>query len=1857
MGSSSHTPSESDAEKLPPHHNAHNDASSDHAYAHDYAVMYEVDWLVVDHSVEHSFNEWLISQIQTMISSVHGFDFADVTSTTMTNAAHVPTVQKQSTNNNTQSSSTAAANFKAVQLTSTFYVKTLQNLEDYLQVATNTAISAGDAAASDILSHCVRVFGTSVRASARIRMVEQQVYGSRVHQVQKDNVLHSDDIAPSEPSSLPQDVSHAAAARRGISTSVATRLRHSRDTTLYRHNPTHHQNHFIHRKIHSGHHHRRGRHRLHRRSESTYLRESSKELLQLSSTKACRTNHDSHLAKSNTHMILSQDDCATRWSALQDDPGNRWSIFEGLIRTWEINGFDDKLHMNRSLSMCCGVQSRNVNLVCHSSRNARGDLVNTVQILELFFPQTLNATTIAPLLLSNLTQLHELQVEENRLSSLPDSISQLTQLRRLHASSNRLSSLPMSVWQLKRLRWLDVSVNGLSALPESISQLTRLQHLDVSLNQLSSLPQTISQLTQLQKLDVSQNHLISLPESISQLSQMQWLDVDSNQLSSLPDSISQLTQLQYLRARSNRLSYLPDSISQLTKLQLLHLTQNQLSSVPESISQLTQLQLLYLNQNQLSSLPQMISQLTQLQQLDVSQNHLTSLPESISQLTQMQILDAGSNQLSYLPESISLLTQLYNLDLSSNQLTSLPNSISNLTQLQYLDLSSNQLSSLSESISQLTTLQWLDISHNQLSYVPESISDLTQLRELFATTNQLFSLPDSISQLTMLERLDISHNQLCSLPESISQLTRLLELDLSFNQLTSLPESISNLTQLLQLDVGSNHLISLPESISQLTQLILLYAHANQITSIPDSISQLTQLQLLYVPFNRLSSLPESLSQLAQLLELNVNSNQLVSLPESISQLTQLSHVFVNSNHLSSLPESISQLTLLQQLDVSSNQLSSLPESISQLTQMQYLDVSDNQLSYLPASISKLMNLHQLSLASNRLASLPESISQLAQLQQLDVSSNQLISLPESISQLSQLQTLEVGSNMLASLPTSFADLSQLSQLGLARNRFHNISIEALPITSLRNLDVSENFIRHFDASIERATSLVFLNASHNFIQSSFNWTTMNLNVLDLTNNSLETVPTDDMLSGQPRFVYLAHNKLRDLILHVPSVSADVTGFHPRLRVLDLSFNKFGTSSVGCTSCRHYPSSWRDLAAALEHSNVELLNLTGNPLLHFGFRDSVLLCDSASSRYQSASNALAKFPVPDSGCFSYGPATHSTSRSQDADADSAAAAAAAVVCQSLYYIGPRAWGISAAFASTGTTPPSTSIRIDADPSIVAYDSCTLPAFAYPVFAQPQQLILRAPGPEPLSPYDASSSSRKQLVIPQEWFGKSELAIPVAAPRCPDIAFEQNACGVYGGQDDSTRKNSINYWQCALDGHDPRSYMCSRCFEDDGYIKDGALCRECSSDSQWVVPVLLVGGLCAFVVYIAKFADATSYLSSTVLYHMQMVAFLSRGPIGWSKFVRDYFFSWIHVSNVDTTSLGCLWPAMSQSYEQTLIGSLCMPLVLCLIFTMVCALFHALKKRRDAQSAQTRHDWAAALLEIAPNDNDHSDHDYHGSADSECAPESPLALVVDSESDVAAATTTVGAYGRQDTSASNRSSVYHLWWKLNLYAFFLLYAPLTLRIAQAFGSYSSLGVSDANSHLSARLAVDLEVEYGGTHWQHSILPLALLGGVVYIIGIPVLLYLSVHGHCGEVAASAGSFLTRVFQPDARLLRGVVSQSTLALWLLCSKGMLAILVGLTSHSSVVPILFVVMLLLLMLVLVTRSSPFLHHDDNVRSYLSFSVLIATYAGAALLTDESSDTITGSQHLALSWILVLGNIATLGWMLWTYLRRRYQA
>jgi Leucine-rich repeat (LRR) protein len=1346
-----------------------------------------------------------------------------------------------------------------------------------------------------------------------------------------------------------------------------------------------------------------------------------------------------------------------------------------------------------------------------------------------------------------------------------------------------------NVIQQLKMSHIDLSVHGLadSIFKDAIN----LSDLYVRASKMPSLPRSISNLTNLIRLDMIENELSSLPSSISALANLRLLDLSDNKLSSLPSSISHLTNLNELVLDGNELSSLPSAVSSLTQLTYLDLGNNKLSSFPPSISHLTNLTTLNLRNNKLSSLPPSISQLVNLNELDVSDNQLSSLSPSIASLTHLKLLYLYSNQLSSFPPSISSLTLLRSVDLSSNQIRSLPQSISSLTHLQALDMSENNLSSLPSSISKLSNMETFDVSSNEISSLPSAISHLTKLIRLDVSRNKLSSLPRSISNLAQLDAFDCSDNELSSLPSSISHLTNLTDLAINNNKISSWPPPISSLSNLNRLDVGDNQLSSLPPSISNLTQLSELYLSNNKLSSLPPSISRLTGLQYVDLDGNKLSSLPSAISSLTNLIELYLSDNELLSLPLSISSLVQLNWLDLSHNKLSSVPSSISSLTNLIELDLRSNKLSSMPSSISGLTTLNRLELSGNELLSLPSSISKLTNLNILSVSNNSLSTLPE--------------------LPTSII------TLNIADNQFATFPLQLLDLANMQTLNIA---FNHLSVLDESVASLKNLR--------------------YLNATHNRIQYVFDWWSMELNVLDLSHNVIEFIPTVDALSAQPRFVYLSHNLLQDFII-TPPVSRNLDEHHPRLRVLDLSCNQFGQPSL--QDRYHLPSSWSDLSEAFQTANVDLLNLTGNPKLSFGFQDTIPKCGELAGARRSTDTGTASESL---GCFVFAEATE-TAGDADRSVESTRqnSIANSVQCVSIFYYGAREWALTKAFSSTGRAPPQSGARILADDSMVTYATCTIAQHAYPMFLNPAEL----------ETITNAASGRLQLSIPVAWYDKSGESIVVAAPRCPDIGYELNACGEYGddggGGSNAVQRQSINPWSCALDGHDPHSFMCSRCVESQGYIKEGQHCRLCGSASAWIIPTLLVIGMCGFIVYVMRYADATSYMFSSVLFHLQMLAFLSRGPISWSKFAHDYFLNWVHVSNVDTTSLGCLWPSGSQEYRSVLISSLLLPVVLCVVFSLICYVFKCASERTVQRAERIRGDWHELLRQqeepdgFEENQHRYHQHQQHGAVTT--VDDDDMMSLAAITHDHSPSGTTIHPYSKEAAASVT-------WWKLNLYALSLLYGPLTLHIMQAFGSYDISDVNGNQLSLPPRLAIDLNVEYRSSEWNQTILPFAILGVLLYVIGIPVVLYTAVHGYLGPFALKASAFLTRVYQPGTTLLGGAISQSTMALWILLSKGALALLVALVSRSSVVPLLFVVVLLLLMLLVVTRGTPFLHDEDNTRSYVSFATLVATYSGAAMLTEEDSQHISKSQHLVLSWLIVCGNIVFLCWTLVSFFRQR---
>ncbi|ORZ06799.1 hypothetical protein BCR41DRAFT_311419 [Lobosporangium transversale] len=282
----------------------------------------------------------------------------------------------------------------------------------------------------------------------------------------------------------------------------------------------------------------------------------------------------------------------------------------------------------------------------------------------------------------------------------------------LNMSSNKLSNLAPTLFEhLCSLEVLKLDNNGITSLPETIACLKRLKHLSLSANQLSSIPEEIGQLNSLLELDLHSNCLGELPVAIWRCSLIS-LNASSNLLESFPDppkaqallnlstvalstptmqndvdgslstasggtsmatpspSRTKLLPAPLQNTPSSRAPYAPPLAASLTNLSLgdnrlpddvfypishftnlleLNLSHNYIVEIPRGkIPNPGHILELHLSGNQLTSLPaEDIERLRNLRVLHVNGNKLTTLPAELGKINRLGVLDVGCNMLKY----------------------------------------------------------------------------------------------------------------------------------------------------------------------------------------------------------------------------------------------------------------------------------------------------------------------------------------------------------------------------------------------------------------------------------------------------------------------------------------------------------------------------------------------------------------------------------------------------------------------------------------------------------------------------------------------------------------------------------------------------------------------------------------------------------------------------------------------------------------------------------------------------------------------------------------------------------------------------------------------------------------------------------------------------------------------------------------------------------------------------------------------------------------------------------------------------------------------------------------------------------
>lgn len=273
-------------------------------------------------------------------------------------------------------------------------------------------------------------------------------------------------------------------------------------------------------------------------------------------------------------------------------------------------------------------------------------------------------------------KLHELDLSENPLVSLPNNLKNLSNLFYLGLSQTNLRSLPADFGNLRELKTLFLDANPqLESLPTSFGNLKKLQDLrlenSVGLFK-NSFPAELTQLSSLENLSLIQCSISSLPESFANLQNLNSLDLGEN----------------------STLSALPASFKQLKNLKTLHLNDCpavfKKSSSLSDIVELHALEDLYLSNCDITLLPSNWGDLSNLNMLALSGNtQLAALPASFVKLQKLDFLDAVGCKTLFkngFPLELTQLSALTSLNLSDCNIPAIPNEISHLTKLENLSL-------------------------------------------------------------------------------------------------------------------------------------------------------------------------------------------------------------------------------------------------------------------------------------------------------------------------------------------------------------------------------------------------------------------------------------------------------------------------------------------------------------------------------------------------------------------------------------------------------------------------------------------------------------------------------------------------------------------------------------------------------------------------------------------------------------------------------------------------------------------------------------------------------------------------------------------------------------------------------------------------------------------------------------------------------------------------------------------------------------------------------------------------------------------------------------------------------------------
>ncbi|XP_074284267.1 uncharacterized protein LOC141608820 [Silene latifolia] len=435
--------------------------------------------------------------------------------------------------------------------------------------------------------------------------------------------------------------------------------------------------------------------------------------------------------------------------------------------------------------------------------------------------------------------------------------------------------IPASLGKLSNLKELALSANNLSSIASSLRFPSNLESVDLSYNQLSGkIPTLVEKLSKLRILDISYNPLegtVLSEHHFTNLSSLTYVYMDHTMLTlNLSSDWVPPFQLECLFADNCKINgQLPPWLQTQKNLTYLKLSNANISGVmPSWFHTIQQLNIVDLSNNKLSGSPIFpihfftinLSNNTFSGLLSLSNSSKTEIYRQANYIYLQNNLIAGP-----LPKRLgNLMPNIRNLILANNQIEGLiPNSLCQSTTLINLDLQDNSLTWLNPNwwgLGQIfPNLQRLSLSNNQIkSRIPDSLCQLPSLSVLDIKNNSLSGvIPNCLANMSSLLFVGLSYNKLTGhIPFfntrdcNKSQSSEVNYLHLNDNMLSGeIPSCLSGFTNLQVLDLGGNRLSAKMLkwfSAENFEKLEILRLRGNKFSGpIPTLICSLPNLQLL----------------------------------------------------------------------------------------------------------------------------------------------------------------------------------------------------------------------------------------------------------------------------------------------------------------------------------------------------------------------------------------------------------------------------------------------------------------------------------------------------------------------------------------------------------------------------------------------------------------------------------------------------------------------------------------------------------------------------------------------------------------------------------------------------------------------------------------------------------------------------------------------------------------------------------------------------------------------------------------------------------------------------------------------------